>query len=442
MSTHNHRIWFRHPGYDDSANILFRLLAPMPGTSSVGLDTQVALNACGIIAGNRWDGWLSEVRDPILARGTAAIIDPSGTLTKDSYYFHLPAHPDERDLPYAVVPTFQQWRFPHEKLPELWTRIAPPPPKPVTSVHYTPSNLSNALRERDGSCRVSGWVDGAQVAHLCPKQADRWWRRNGMARYNMSSSSNSNDPANTLLLRADLHALFDRAMFVFVPRVMADSENAQLGFHLLEPAENLEVSYHGHVLQAVRACTEMLFARFAWAILPLIKPFLMGEQRRRVITMAENSASTDKDGFVSPEGCASLFSSKESRGAKKRKADDASDADETESSCLDDELRPRKKLRVSTRHVSVQDSFPTSDSLSLSSRSSVTNASSSTSKSSPALDGEVDGNGTLAQTWLAQERLRSDPDGQWKRDQAWAQRMSQGEIVMTAAEAKKYMEIM
>ncbi len=58
-------IIFRHPGYDDARNILLKLFAPdasSSASSGIGLHAGYALAACGIVAGNRWDGWLSEHR--------------------------------------------------------------------------------------------------------------------------------------------------------------------------------------------------------------------------------------------------------------------------------------------------------------------------------------------------------------------------------------------
>jgi hypothetical protein len=39
-------------------------------------------------------------------------IDSNSTLRKRSYYFHL----DAADTPYAIVPNFRQWSYPHDRL--------------------------------------------------------------------------------------------------------------------------------------------------------------------------------------------------------------------------------------------------------------------------------------------------------------------------------------
>ena len=60
------QILFLHPSYDDSNNVLLKLFTPDIGQDSTsrGLYAHYALQACGIVAGNCWDGWLSEVKDP------------------------------------------------------------------------------------------------------------------------------------------------------------------------------------------------------------------------------------------------------------------------------------------------------------------------------------------------------------------------------------------
>jgi hypothetical protein len=78
------RIFFRHSGYDDSSNVLFKLYAIDTDTDSShdsekmvsqrlrppGLYAQFALDACAIIARNRANGWLSTSRNPGDARNT------------------------------------------------------------------------------------------------------------------------------------------------------------------------------------------------------------------------------------------------------------------------------------------------------------------------------------------------------------------------------------
>jgi hypothetical protein len=84
----SHRIIFRHPAYPEhfSQNVLLSLQAY--DHPDGGLHHGTALTACGIVAGNAWNGYFSETsggapltlgRDELLVVG------------KD-YYFHVP-HP-------------------------------------------------------------------------------------------------------------------------------------------------------------------------------------------------------------------------------------------------------------------------------------------------------------------------------------------------------------
>jgi hypothetical protein len=80
-----------------------------------GIDFDMALAACGLVAGNRWrDGFFS------LDRSGAAVVERpgDGVLRGPQYFFQLRGSP--LDPPYPVVPRFSHWRFPHGELPPLW----------------------------------------------------------------------------------------------------------------------------------------------------------------------------------------------------------------------------------------------------------------------------------------------------------------------------------
>jgi hypothetical protein len=80
LPTNNVNIAFRHPGYDDSCNILLVMPALDRGG---GIHHDTAKIACGILAGNRWDGYFTEDK-----AGQIVVLDE--TLLKGDYYFHLP----------------------------------------------------------------------------------------------------------------------------------------------------------------------------------------------------------------------------------------------------------------------------------------------------------------------------------------------------------------
>jgi hypothetical protein len=68
-------ILFRHPGYDDCNNVLFKLHASdLDKDGQPGLFAQFAIDACAVIAGNYVGrGWLS------LSRDGSDPIDPTST---------------------------------------------------------------------------------------------------------------------------------------------------------------------------------------------------------------------------------------------------------------------------------------------------------------------------------------------------------------------------
>lgn len=128
------QILFRHPGYDDGNNVLFKLHASdIDDNGQPGLYAQLALDACTVIAGNcAGKCWLSLLRD-----GSASI-DPASTLRGRSYYFHLDGADDD---PYAIVPNFRQWSYPYEHLPIHWQQMAPNVSIASSGITFAPSHL-------------------------------------------------------------------------------------------------------------------------------------------------------------------------------------------------------------------------------------------------------------------------------------------------------------
>lgn len=466
--TPNRYILFRHPGYDDANNVLLRLLALDPAADGVaqGLYAQYALDACGIIAGNRWDGWLSKSKDSPMATA-ANTIEPSSVLQEPSYYFHLPplqsdTDSDRTNVPYPIVPTFSEWRFPHHELPESWRQVTLADAKPSYQ-SFSKSNLTLALQARDESCRMTGCKEGTQITHLCPQKEADWWYLNSMSRYNKNSASTPDDLSNTILLRADLHIAFDNPKFVFVPKP-SSLRSPQLVTHLVEASGELEHLYHNRLLQPMRSSIELLFARFAWTILPFLESFLIGRERRRLLLVKDNMDSSN-DGFVSWKKCAQ-FSKTWSLSPKKRKTDAQAPNDSDVSYSAGEEESPPGKRRQLSNHTSdvptthhskslepSQDSSHSSDLLNEICQSEKIESSFSTSDtfSSSHLLGhsnrdvgstaDTSANVALAQTWLAKERLRSDPSGQWKKDKAWADKVWKRNITFFGGDARRWLEI-
>jgi hypothetical protein len=94
----DHTIGFRHAGYPVEDVILLKLRAydRLDG----GLHHATALTACGIIAGNTWNGYLS------LERGGEAIeLGMDGLLsTGREYWFHIPHPPGTGEIACSEYP--------------------------------------------------------------------------------------------------------------------------------------------------------------------------------------------------------------------------------------------------------------------------------------------------------------------------------------------------
>lgn len=48
---------------------------------------------------------------------------------------------------------------------------------------------------------------------------------------------------------------------------------------------------------------------------------------------------------------------------------------------------------------------------------------------------------TLAHTWLAQERLRSDIHDKWEEEKSWAKKVWKGNVTLDGEEARKWLEV-
>ncbi|KAJ9634073.1 hypothetical protein H2199_009104 [Coniosporium tulheliwenetii] len=346
------QILFRHPGYDDSNNVLFKLHAPDTDVDSSndddddnaddnatrrpGLYAQLALDACAVIAGNRTDGWLSPLRDADAARN--ARVDAASTLHKRDYYFHLDREPGSdsgSDDPYAIVPTFREWRFPHDRIPAHWQRMAP-----------NGASLDSHLLTLQPHCRLA-------MAHVVPQAELDWWKGNDMSRYNLGPADTLDDTANALLLRADLHIVFDKPRFTFVPKPACDGSGMRLVVHLLEPSAELEHLYHNRELHASAVGIEMLYARFAWSLFPLLGAFLSCRTNRRLAFRTPNGGLADSRGFVAAALCEQFSAAatrKRSQSPKKRKPeiDTVADATDTDIAEVDERAQLEDERKIST----------------------------------------------------------------------------------------------
>ncbi|KAL8910210.1 MAG: hypothetical protein Q9171_004483 [Xanthocarpia ochracea] len=210
----SHRIEFKHPAYTDGCNT-YLVLAALDHPHG-GLHYNTALVACGIIAGNRWDGYFRAARD-----------GPIVSLQED-------------DL------------MPHGQLD---------------------ASLSATLRDGE-QCRVLGRKEQCSVAHIVPVEEVDWFHVNKMSRYVLDNQRRSraavSDVNNLMLLRADLHTSFDTAKkFVFVPK-KPERNRSNMVTHLLSASAEYGPLYHNTLAYSLDSIPRpYLFARFAWAIFPL-----------------------------------------------------------------------------------------------------------------------------------------------------------------------------
>ncbi|GAB1311872.1 hypothetical protein MFIFM68171_02082 [Madurella fahalii] len=323
------RILFRHPGYPDTNNILFPLSAlDGPG----GVHHETARVACALLANSRWDGFLSTTRD-----GPAVLAGPDDVLTESDYYFRLPDSVDER---YPIVPDFASFRFPHDNLPDSW--LHPNLAIPTATDQPREAGFASIVLARDVSCRLTNHSLGTESAHLVPRTEYSWFADNAMLRYaEWPDRITTDDPRNIILLRSDVHKLFDARRFVLVPKQGVWTSHVPFG----KPDDELIALYHNVELQPLKqVAVEFLFARFAWAIFAQCTFILPGPVARSLLvvqaqTFAQAVREMSGDQYLAEFGPRSTSGSQSrSKSPKKRvRESNAPDDDEVEGSEEEDE---------------------------------------------------------------------------------------------------------
>ena len=272
-----HRVTVHHPGYEST-----RLLeiSAFDGEAG-GIHHGTLRLLCGIIAGGVWDGWLSEEKDG--APVTAGLED---VLTKHDYFYHRPKPANDLSTTsthykYAVVLSLDDLTFPHENPPPGWTFVDPN----MSSLLYSgasASSMSQAVRDRDERCRLTGEGDGIERAHLCPRAAASYFTREELERYNMSTTlsgaTSVDDMANAIALRKDVHAQLDKGVFVFVRK------HGKWVPHFLDPTKDLGPKYHNVPIEMPAIISEaFILVNVAKTLLPRMLNFLLRGEKRRVI---------------------------------------------------------------------------------------------------------------------------------------------------------------
>ncbi|KAI4181236.1 MAG: hypothetical protein L6R41_006740 [Letrouitia leprolyta] len=145
---------------------------------------------------------------------------------------------------------------------------------------------------RDQCCQITSDQDQVERAHLCPREEHAWFQANNMKRYNRNQALPQNylldDGTNGLALRPDVHDEFDDAGFIFTRK----QQNWVV--HFLRETHNLRPTYHNRKVNLkAEVSAQFLLARFAWAILPLVRPFVNLRETRVLYIRASAEDDTD-----------------------------------------------------------------------------------------------------------------------------------------------------
>ncbi|KAI0385907.1 hypothetical protein F5Y04DRAFT_245022 [Hypomontagnella monticulosa] len=194
---------------------------------------------------------------------------PNGLLRRGTYYFHIPEHTGQE--PYPITPSFTHWVFPEKPIPRPWreVEILPIPPSKEAAIALAAND--DAIIVRDESCRISRFSCGLEKAYLVPTAEEVWFQFNRMNRFNYNASSipSIDDVANRILLRADIHHVFDSKGLVIIPKLEDSKYN--LVTYILHTNRlyipELHPLFHNRRCQEFYGVSkEDLFARFAWSI--------------------------------------------------------------------------------------------------------------------------------------------------------------------------------
>ncbi|KAF1995073.1 hypothetical protein P154DRAFT_539077 [Amniculicola lignicola CBS 123094] len=246
----------RHPHYRDY-NTLLKLPALDEGDS---VHYNVALIICGIIADNSWEtGWFARASDG------SRVCEPGVPLVAadgDVFYFVK-----DRGYKYPVYLSWDEWRLPSSDtdLPSHFLDLPIDDPPPT----LRNGGYIEDVKGRDKSCRLSAVIDGCDQVHLVPAREREWWD------FNMGQSSDLQieSALNGILLRTDLHQLFDTG--TWVPMAMEDQQLVAYVVRTADVSNQFAAIWHQTEMQSLvgvdRRC---LFARVAWAVLSLHHGFL------------------------------------------------------------------------------------------------------------------------------------------------------------------------
>lgn len=209
------------------------------------------------------------------------------------YYFHVLGEGDESGTghetqkPYAVVPSFDDWCFHHQLVPQAWLNLN----------SRDDSVLSDYTSDRP-YCMITGQRTECQVAHMIPRVQLGWSARNAMSRYCSITGGSSQaiyDTFNVISLRSDIHKVWDRSHFSLVAKI-DEQGKTRLVVHMLRIIPDIGKHHHNRAALIPRShCrAELLFARFALQVLSGMRDFFLDNTKREVLIRTDGGASVKK----------------------------------------------------------------------------------------------------------------------------------------------------
>lgn len=179
---------------------------------------------------------------------------------------------------YPIVPSFDHFTYPSD-LPDQWSDDTHAPIDP---------SIVDDVGKRDLTCRVTGSLMPNETTHVIPQAQSEWWQRNSMFTYtaNPDQSLDSKCADNTILLRRDVHKMWDDHRFAVVPKC------GKWVLHVLwnSPTVELEEEYHNLPLQPLCGVSRyFFFCRFALAVL-CKSTFLSQGVPRKLVTLVRSGS--------------------------------------------------------------------------------------------------------------------------------------------------------
>lgn len=208
--------------------------------------------------------------------------------------------------------------------------------------------------KRDQTCRVTASTFANEIAHIIPQALSEWWQRNSMFAYaaNPDLSADTRCADNAILLRRDLHKMWDDHRFAIVPK------EGKWVIHGLwrSPSDELETMYHNLELQPLYGVARhFLLCRFALAIFSK-SVFLNQSVPRRLLTLdredapqVQSMSSAEYRDLFPPARRANSRSTSPKKRARSARGNDEGDVDggesggETSGSDNEERGRPQKR---------------------------------------------------------------------------------------------------